>query len=205
MGKDTKTIPKNAFEKCAALKKIKIPASVENIKEGAFYSAVNLKKVVFMKGSRLKSIGDYSFGYVNVKWINFPASLKIIGEHAFGSSGLKKIIFKKEALIEVIGEYICYQCKELKVVVLPASVKKIGEGAFAGASLEKVIFRKGTDLETIGYAAFARNENLKTITIPLGVEIEERAFDETGCSEDIFTPGAKIVDCIAKTKGLRGN
>jgi len=90
------------------------------------------------------------------------------------------------------------------VAILPASVKKIGEGAFSRASLEKVIFRKGSELETIGELAFRLNENLKTITIPLGVVIEERAFEDTGCSEDVFTQGAKIVDCIAETKGLRG-
>jgi len=204
--KGTKSIPEEAFIKCDALKKIKIPASVENIESYAFYKAVNLKKVIFQKGSRLKGIGDYSFEYCfNLKWINFPASLKQIGRYAFAASGLEKFIFKKGTRVEVIGDYVCYECRVLKMVILSANVKEIGINSFAYSSLEKVIFRKGTELETIGYDAFRGNENLKTITIPVGVEIEERAFEDTGCSEDIFTPGAKIVDCIAKTKGLRGN
>jgi len=204
--KDTETIPANAFEECAALKLVKIPASVKKIGYGAFYDAGNLKKVIFQKGSRLEGIGKFSFSYcLNLKWINFPVSLKRIGEQAFAYSGLDKFIFKKGTRVKVIGDYVCYECEELKMVILSANVKEIGKGAFAVSSLKKVIFKKGSKLETIRESAFRRNENLETITIPLGVVIEGRAFEDTGCPEVIFTPGAKIVDCIAKTKGLRGN
>jgi len=85
------------------------------------------------------------------------------------------------------------------VVTLPPSVKVIGAGAFGNSGLERVIFMKGSRLDYIGVGAFYESENLKTITIPLGVEIDGEAFGYTGCSEDIFTAGATIVDCIVKT------
>jgi len=207
--KGTKTIPEQAFRECAALKLVKIPASVENIGDGAFYDAVNLKRVIFKKGSSLKGIGQYAFFSSSLtsslKRINFPASLQEIGAEAFSYSVLEKIIFKKGTRVEVIGDYVFTSCKKLKMVILPPSVKEIGKGAFAYSGLEKFKFKKGSKLETIGESAFSGSKNLKTIHIPRGVVIEEQAFYDTGCSEDIFTPGAKIVNCIAKTKGLRGN
>jgi len=82
--KGTKSIPEEAFQDCAALKKIDIPASVENIEDFAFDFAVNLKKVFFHKGSNLEGIGDYSFhACYNLKRINFPSTLKKIGQERF--------------------------------------------------------------------------------------------------------------------------
>merc|ERR1711957_725347 len=146
-------------------------------------NAVNLKKVFFQKGSNLEGIGDYAFFYTS----------------------LKKLIFKKGSRIEVIGNYAFAECEELKKVILPPSVTKIGVAAFWNSDLEKVIFKKGSNLKTIYEYAFRYNWNLRTINIPPGVDIKSEAFDGTGCSEDIFTPGATIVDCIVETKGLRGN
>merc|ERR1711957_403837 len=105
---------------------------------------------------------------------------------------LKKVFFQKGSNLEGIGDY-----------------------AFFYTSLKKLIFKKGSRIEVIGNYAFAEceelkkafryNWNLRTINIPPGVDIKSEAFDGTGCSEDIFTPGATIVDCIVETKGLRGN
>jgi len=132
--------------------------------------------------------------------VTLPPSVKEIGVSAFAYSGLEKIIFKKGSELETIGESAFYNCIELKVVTLTPNVKEIGASAFSCSSLEKVIFKEGSKLETIGERAFRGNENLKTITIPLGVVIEERAFENTGCPEDIFTQGATIVDCIVSVR-----
>jgi len=59
----TETIALGLFQYCDALKKIVIPASVKNIGAFAFHSAVNLKKVVFRKGSNLEEI----FGVVSAR------------------------------------------------------------------------------------------------------------------------------------------
>jgi len=206
----TETIPKYAFSKCDTLKKINIPASVENIELRAFFQAANLKRVFFQKGSRsrLESIGGSAFSDCqNLRKINFPTNLKKIGFQAFSYTGLKKINFKKGSRIRVIGARAFFNCKELKGLILPPSLKEIAISAFFfSTSLKKVTFRKGSSkLKSIGYTAFRGNENLKTINIPFGVVIEERAFEDAGCSEDIFTPGATIVDCTVETKGLRGN
>jgi len=127
--------------------------------------------------------------------ITFPANLKEIGQGAFHSTDLKKVTFEEGSHIEVIGISAFYNCQKLKVVTLPPSVKEIGAYAFWYSGVEQVIFKEGSKLESIGDGAFYGSENLKTINIPLGAVIEEWAFYDTGCPEDIFTPGATIVDC----------
>jgi len=95
----------------------------------------------------------------------------------------------------------------LQRVEIPPSLKEIGVEASGSSGLDDVIFEEGSKLETIGDWAFYKSENLKTSNIPLGVVFDWYAFKKTGCPEDIFTPGATIVDCkiLTETKGLRGN
>jgi len=148
--KGRKRIPAWAFSNCVTLKKVDIPASVENILTGAFYRAVNLKKVFFQKGSNLEGIGIYAFSFCsNLKRINFPASVNYIGTHSLSYSGLEKLIIKKGSRIKVIGGYAFSRCQELKVVRLPPGVTKIRGSAFFESGLEKVIFKKGSKLKTI--------------------------------------------------------
>jgi len=195
----TDTIPADAFSDCAALKRVIIPASVENIGDAAFYNAGNLNRVFIKKGSILEGIGVDAFeNCVSLTRINFPVSLKQIGYQAFRGSGLNKFIFKKGSQIEVIEDYVCKDCKELKVVILPASVKEIGVGAFSHGSfsisgLKKVIFKKGSELETISKDAFRGSGKLKTVILPPSVkEIMDSAFAYSGLKKIKFMKGSKL-------------
>jgi len=217
----TETIPKLAFYACDEVKAVIIPASVRNVGFAAFYDAQNLEKVIFEAGSLLEVIGDQAFFYTfKLKAITLPANVKEIGESAFacgndlkkigGSlfhSGLEKMIFEEGSHLEVIGRSAFNSCKALQAVTLPPTVKQIRAWAFFAAGLLDVIFEGGSVLETIGKEAFYGNDDLKSINIPPGIVIDHWAFESTGCPEDIFTPGATIVDCtyLAETKGLRGN
>jgi len=175
-----------------------------------------------LQPSHASSSPSQAFFYTfKLKAITLPANVKEIGESAFacgndlkkigGSlfhSGLEKIIFEEGSHLEVIGRSAFNSCKALQAVTLPPTVKKIRAWAFFAAGLLEVIFEGGSVLETIGKEAFYGNDDLKSINIPPGVVIDHWAFESTGCPEDIFTPGATIVDCTylqAETKGLRGN
>jgi len=128
--------------------------------------------------------------------VNIPASVQNIGSYSFyQTQNLETVIFEEGSLLEVIGNSAFHDCPSLKNIAFPANLKEIGEGAFAYSGLERVLFEEGSDLETIDNGVFINSENLQTINIPSGVEIGWRAFEETGCPEDIFTPGATIVDC----------
>ena len=77
---------------CSGLIKLKIPASVEVIEEGAFDSSDSLTEVCFETG-RLKSIGKYAFGHcLKLETIILPQS----GTGLFIKPLLKRSIFRKE-------------------------------------------------------------------------------------------------------------
>jgi len=192
----TETITPGAFKRCDALEKIIIPASVKNIGKQAFLEATNLKKVFFKKGSNLKDIGDQAFSGCNsLERFDFPNSLKKIGKSVFFRSGLQKVSFKNG--IQVIGNGAFNSCSSLKKITFPRSLRRIGKDAFSYSGLEEIKFyiKRDSRLQEIGVHAFFKSENLKTINIPTGVEIRPQAFKETGCSSDMFVPGATIVDC----------
>mmetsp|Transcript_34159 Transcript_34159/g.67246 ORF Transcript_34159/g.67246 Transcript_34159/m.67246 type:complete len:215 (+) Transcript_34159:123-767(+) len=138
---------------------------------------------------------DAFFGCDALKAVNIPASVQNIGSYSFyQTENLETVIFEEGSLLEVIGFGAFEYCDSLKNITLPANLKSIGGDAFALSGLEKVIFEEGSELETIDTSAFWGN-NLQTVNIPSGVETKRWVFDKTGCPEDIFTPGATIVDC----------
>jgi len=204
----TEQIPESAFDRCDALKAVNIPASVYNVRTRAFEDTSNLETVIFEEGSILEVIGNWAFRYSSsLKKITFPATLKEIGELAFQGSGLEEVIFEEGSHLKFIDYGAFRYCEELKVITLPPALKEIGTYAFMNSGFEEVIFAEGSHLKYIGINAFWQNKNLKSINIPSGVVIGSSVFKETGCPEDIFTPGATIVDCKipAERESLGGN
>jgi len=144
-----------------------------------------------------KTIPEGAFSWCNaLKVVNIPASVQNIGIFSFSyTHNLESVIFAEGSLLEVIGFGAFEYCDSLKNITLPANLKAIGEYAFASSGLERVLFEEGSELETIRDFAFWETNNLQTINIPSGAEIKRSAFKDTSCPEDIFTPGATIVDC----------
>ena len=149
------------------------------------------------------SIGELAFSSCSVlKTITIPASVSMIGEDAFFSSGLTTVEFAKGSKLESIGpsafsaasslsaitipesvqsigKYAFSECSDLTAITIPSSVTSIGEGAFVWSGLTTVEFAKGSKLESIGEYAFSECSNLTTITIPESVQsIGKRAFEK---------------------------
>ena len=75
------------------LDKITIPASVKEIKAGAFYESC-LTEITFEEGSQLETIGERAFSYCDLETITLPASLESIGACVFDAcNDLKTIKF----------------------------------------------------------------------------------------------------------------
>ena len=117
------------------------------------FGFVHISKVIFPKGSKVRSIGARAFAYINsLQEVVFPESLEIIGENAFASTSLR-------------GE-----------IVLPASVRVIEREAFAynvasdTGRLEKVSFEKGSQIEIIGDGCFRNASFLSSVELPEGLE-----------------------------------
>lgn len=95
------------------LESLVVPSSVKIICPNAFMMSTELGTVRLSEG--LEVIGQFCFWNSAVNDINFPSTLKSIGEYAFSG------------------------CKNITSVSLPSSLEEIGEGAFFGcASLKSV-------------------------------------------------------------------
>lgn len=161
-----------AFEECAALKAITIPASCETIGASAFYNCRSLETVVFEQESRLNAIcGGYvwenSYGaFCNctaLKSITIPSSCSEIGASAFKNcKSLETVLFEPDSKLllieggtyyedqEIIFHGAFVDCIALKSISIPASCKTIGLSAFKNcASLESVSFEPDSQLQSI--------------------------------------------------------
>ena len=165
----------------------------------------SIKNVVIEEG--VTKISEFAFLLcTKMSDVTIPASVEIIGRHAFSSCiGLESISFADDTHLTTIGEGAFAGCNNLKQksLTIPGSVTSIGESAFDGcSSLETITLSNSTsdDEITIGNDAFRtgelttlniyrkfsgnlfkRNESLKTVNINCNItSIANNAFE--GCS-----------------------
>ena len=149
------------FADCRALKTIRIPASVTEIKACAFQNCTSLSSVTFEDDSNLQTIGG---GYTCYRG-NYDS-------YDFG----------------IFGAFA--GCTSLTSIEIPNSVKEIGVCAFQGCSqLQSVTFQKGSLITTLSggyiskgygtsienasnmiFGVFAKCSTLSSIEIPANVE-----------------------------------
>ncbi|HOO06590.1 MAG TPA: leucine-rich repeat protein [Ruminococcus sp.] len=70
-----------AFYNCKGLSSISIPGTVKTIDDRAFYYC-NIRRLTLEDG--IETIGNYAFAENTINTIDIPASVKVIGECAFG-------------------------------------------------------------------------------------------------------------------------
>ena len=183
------------FADCRALKTIRIPASVTEIKACAFQNCTSLSSVTFEDDSNLQPIGG---GYTCYRG-NYDS-------YDFG----------------IFGAFA--GCTSLTSIEIPNSVKEIGVCAFQGCSqLQSVTFQKGSLITTLSggyiskgygtsienasnmiFGVFAKCSTLSSIEIPANVEtIDACVFQDCiNLSVVTFEQGSKLKefgDGYAKT------
>ncbi len=136
-----------AFSDCTSLEKVVIPGTVRkqlggemesgspegssvDIGKGAFKQCEKLKTVVIKQGVR--TIGDDAFlGYLSLKNLSLPKSIRKIGKEAFSDcEKLENVVIKEGT--RTIGKKAFWNCSSMKSITIPKSVTKIGEDAVRG-------------------------------------------------------------------------
>ena len=150
-----KQISKYSFSDNRELLSIDIPNSCWAIYEGAFEYCHKLETIKFdgnssMKDSKLQRIGNSAFSTSGLDFeiLEFPKSMRIIGEYAFFHLGIKKIILNEG--LENIGDGAFADNAIENELIIPESLKKVN-GGFEG-SFNKVIIK--SDYTSIEHAAF---------------------------------------------------
>ena len=129
-----------------------------------------------IKGKTVVEIKDYAFSETHIREVTIPSSVKRIGEAAFSSSGLEKVILN-EGLVE-IDDYAFLHCHSLNEIEFPSTLRKIGYQAFSNVALEELSLNN----VELGVRAFEECYNLNRITFEGKIAIEEFTFDHNGIS-----------------------
>jgi len=120
---------------------ISIDENITSIGGNAFCQFNSLTNVVIP--SNISYIGDAAFEKSTVGEINFPTSLKHIGERAFfGCRNLVHLKFNEG--LEYIGHSAFYECSGVVDVVLTNKIAELGFSAFAEAVSLKSAYYIGT-------------------------------------------------------------
>lgn len=108
-----------AFEHCYALTSIVIPDSLRIIPKEAFNSCIKLSSITW--NNNVEEIGDYAFwalsqmSSTHITTLTFPASLKKIGDCAFGAcdNNLRSVTFQGQ--IDILGTAV-FESANLKKI-----------------------------------------------------------------------------------------
>ena len=171
-------IPKQAFEGCSSLMKIKIPSSVALIEELAFHGCSSLTEIIIP--FNVTSIKEGVFQEcLSMTGIRIPPYVTSIEENAFSCCS-KLVEVTISSLLIYIGNYAFSYCPALTKITIPSSVISIGECSFRECtSLKEIIIP--SSVTSIGSFAFTGCSKLAEITINASVtSIEENCFN--GCS-----------------------
>jgi hypothetical protein len=121
------SVPKRCFFR-AAIRKIVIPATVEEIGEKAFAETF-VREAEFEEGSKLRRIGPEAFATCRLVSVTLPGPLKQIERAAFrGCRALGEVAFREGPQLEVVEENAFVECG-IQVLFLPATAKSVHERA----------------------------------------------------------------------------
>lgn len=192
---DVEEIGSHAFCGQTALTEIYIPHSVKTLGENAFIStsltSINLSGVktigwgVFQNcreltdvslGDELESIGEIAFYACPIKKINFPNTLRSIGNRAFQScTAIEEVVFPRS--LTYLGAEAFSYCEGLKEIIIPSTLDTIRGQTFEYCkNVERVTI--GKNVSFIGTGAFSGCDNLTEIVsyIKEPFEIDKYTF-----------------------------
>lgn len=160
-----------------------------------------IKKVIIKEG--VESVCDNAFYFIkSIKEVQFPKSLKQIGENAFEFTNLKKVDLKSKVKIKENGlelyhaKYINIPIKGGKISLKNGVMNITGKGEIpvrvGNAYVKEINIGKG--ITTLPMWAFSGSANLKKLKISNTVEeINANAFSKTGLKEFNIPSGVKRI------------
>ena len=143
---------------------IVLPARLVVLGDYAFSGVSELRDVIFAEGSRLTTIGSYTFQNTAIKEFTLPENVVKMGSYNFYSCS-SLVSFHFNSSIKTIGNGNLERTG-IKEIYIPASITSMGVNNFAYCTaLASVTFSPDLSLTTIPAGTFAHTA-LKEIRIP---------------------------------------
>lgn len=177
------TIESSAFNNCRRLAGITIPASVKTIGNNALSGCYNLETIEVADGNEAyESLGSNVIIERKTKTLllgcknsTIPDGVAAIGALAFNNCQIEKIQFPET--VKSIGDYAFASCRYLTEVILPEGLDSIAYGAFSNCELLETI-EFPTTMKYFGEEAFYGCRSLLNVVsnIEDPKEISESVF-----------------------------
>ena len=187
-----RTIGREAFYKCSALKEVVLGDGVEEIGELCFQECTALTTVSFGKGLKriltqgfdrceslkeailpdgLEELGFAAFYECpGLKKVRIPASAKTIDSSVFAEATSLTDVTLEEGLLK-LGDGLFYSCSGLTQIKLPSTLKELTETSLYGTAIREIQLPEG--LEVIGHASLYSTQ-LEEVIIPNSVKRVEK-------------------------------
>ena len=169
------------------LQTITLPSTLRTLGRGCFAYFMKLRRLKIPEG--VEEIGDQAFYRSEIQYVQFPSSIKRIGNLAFfDCRNLEDAAFPEG--LESIGERAFESCSSLTRAVLPSSLRTLGAWAFALCTgMYGLHFREGSRLKTLPEGAFSGSD-LRKAELPEGLEeVMDSAFSDCRRLTVIRVPG----------------
>lgn len=150
----TYSIQSYAFCGFTALETVNLPTGLTSVDFCAFDNCKSLESFDFQ--ATLRGIGNRAFGGCAFKHVVLKEGLNIIDFAAFANCRYLESIILPESLDE-IGQYAFENCTSLTDVVIPGGVTKIGYDAFKNCSSLTELTVKPSSPPVLGLRAFPGN------------------------------------------------
>ena len=181
-----KTIEAGTFWQCSKLGDVNCPSGLEKIKDFAFSGCENMTHITF--GKSLKLIGNSAFVSSGLKSVDIPDSVTELGAYAFWGCGQLESVILGKGFTE-IKEFTFSCCTKLTDIIIPNNIKSIGKNAFYMSGLKQVNIPDS--VTSIGEEAFANCAELSQVSIGNGLSyIAKSAF--FSCNLNKITIGNKV-------------
>lgn len=161
-----------AFASNNVLLTVKLPDTLKEIRSSAFIHCKNLKEVNLPEG--LLMIGEQAFENCGLRQVKIPSTIQKIGKEAFRANFKLKTVSLPDNL-KIIPDGMFFYCRDLENINFPSGLEIIEAYAFLETGLINVSLP--ASLKQLGKSAFSGCFDLESINIPRGItEINSYTF-----------------------------